>query len=183
MSVPWLVDVPQLRTAPEDIRRRLREIDPTVEVIYLGRGRWIVGKVRPNQHVRARAIRMLDEFHRNLQNKKKLSERGKEKVLFALLALQGFRPVADYTMPEPDGTVVKDFERSRFLWLHTSENELWRQLDGEMDRPGEEARKVLGDPSLAREALSRAFKLNFGRASQAPEVTPLASGPTRHITL
>lgn len=175
--------MPQAREAPPDVRRRLRELDATAEVIYLGRGRWMVGKVRPNEHVRARAVRMLDEFHNNVSTGKRLSERGKEKVRFALLALQGFRPVAEYTMPEPDGSVVQDFARSRWLWLHTSDNELWRQLEGDMDRPGEEARKAIGDEGLAREAINHAFKLNFGRASIASTTTPVGSGRTRHITI
>lgn len=183
MTVRWLVDVSQARTAPESIRRRLREMDETAEVVYLGRGRWIVGKVRPNALVRQQAIRMLDKYTTELSNGARLSERGKEKVRFALLALQGFRPVAEYRMREPDDRVVQDFERSRWLWLHESENETWRQMDAAQEQKALEARKQLGDEGLAREALNTAFKLNFGRASVKPASTPVPSGRVRHVTI
>jgi len=177
---PWLIEIPQFRTAPEGIRRRLREIDPTAEIIHLGRQHWVVGKVRPNALVRQQAIRMLDRIEHELSNGKQLSERGKEKARFALLALQGFRTVHQFEMREPDDRVVKEFERSRWMWLHMSEMETWRSLEEDAAAPAAAARKALADEGLAREAISRAFKLNFGRASQLPETTPVPSGRTRH---
>lgn len=179
--VPFLVDVPQARYAPEDTRRRLRELDPTAECVYLGRGRWMVGKVRPNALVRQRAVNMLAKMDLELSQGKKLSEKGKEKARFALLALQGFRPVAEYHMPEPDGSVIRDFEQSRWLWLHESENETWRQLERTEGDEEDRRRRILGDEGLAREAWSRMFTTQMAHnGAFRPSETPVPSGRTRH---
>src|SRR5690348_15046385 len=116
--VPWLIDIPQTRTAPEEIRRRLRLMDSTAEVLYLGWSTWYVGKVRRNAETYRIACRMLSNYWA-MSAAKRATPRGVRRYHFALACLQGFRPVAQYTLRDLDGRVVKDFAESRYHWLHS----------------------------------------------------------------
>ena len=180
---PWLVEFPQARHAPEDVRRALRALDDTAELIYFAPRRWMTGKVKPNRALRQQAVKHLDAILTQLSTGARLSPRGRDKARLALLKLQGFIPIAEYAYHDADSRIVEDFRTSQWLVQHESEGDYWRQIDAELDAGSVETRKILGDEGLAREAYSRAFRLNFGRASQAPTVIPVASGRTRHVTL
>lgn len=123
------LDFSQARTAPESVVRGLEQLDPSACIAYLGEMVWLVGKVRPNALVRAQAIDMLDNWTKNVREGKRLSPTGKARVRFAQLALLGVRPVAQYAIAgAPDGSIVQDFERSRWRWLHTSDNAAFQEI-------------------------------------------------------
>lgn len=182
MSVRWLVDVPQARTAPEHVRRGLRELDPTAEVIHLGAGRWIVGRVRPTVHARRTAERMLETFETALSNGAKMSPRGREKARFALLALQGFRPVAEYRLRDLDWRVVEDFRVSQWRMLHEDADRLLDAMEAEEEAQRAAARAELADEHRAREAHRFLTTSNFGYAtpSVAKPAPQPAAGRVRH---
>lgn len=102
------VDVPVLRETPPDLLRRLRELDARAECVYLGTGRWWVGRVKPNSPRRADgrqlALRVMegDGFGGN-----RMAERRQ-----GLLMAQGFGLCVDVTVfGIPDGRLVRGFER------------------------------------------------------------------------
>lgn len=177
---PWLVELPQARTAPEDIRRRLRELDPTAEIVYLGFGRWSIGRVRPtNESVRI-ATRMIRTYW-SMKDAARASRRGVQRYRFAEACRQGFRPVAEYTMREPDDRIVKEFQASQYRMLNQRTDLLdeFEQVEAEARA---ERQKDLRDEGRARETLNYVKQSNFGRAvsSVAPQVQPERSGWTRH---
>lgn len=175
------LDFSQARTAPEDVVRGLEALDPTACLVHLGGTRWLVGKVRPNVHARSTAEQMLDHWTRAVQSGKRLSPQGQQRVRFAQLALLGVRPVDQYTiMGDPDGRIVKEFEASRYRWLHAGNNDLFQQLDDAEDERRANARKDVADIDRAKDAWKYAFTVSHTTsASLTPEDKP-RSGFVRH---
>lgn len=176
-----LLDFSQSRTAPESVVRGLEELDPSACIVHLGGTRWMVGKYRPNALARAQAAAMIDNWTVNVREGKRMSPQGMARVRFAQLALLGVRPVELYTIHgAPDGRVVQDFARSRFRWLHTSQNAAEAQLDaGEQERQ-QASHAALTNPDLAKDAWQYAFtRSHMPSASLTPDIGPKA-GWTRH---
>lgn len=108
-----LIDLPgQLREPSADLLRRLRELDPRAEVVYVGEGRWWVGRVKQNvpriQRGRAMAVRILDgdglydEFGQPVSQWPELRQ--------ALLMAQGFGLADEVRVQgEPDDKIVAVF--------------------------------------------------------------------------
>lgn len=179
----WLVDVPQVREAPSHIRRGLRDLDATAELLYMGDGRWMVGRVRPNVHTHRIATTMLDTFTRNLSQGQQLSPRGKAKARFALLALQGFRPVAEYRMNQPDWRIVEDFRVSQWRMLHEDPDALLDDMEAREQAKKDAARAEIADEYRAKDAHRFLVTSNFGYASPSvakPAPQPKA-GRVRHV--
>lgn len=175
-----LVDFPQARECPSDVRRALRALDPTAEVVYLGPRQWVVGRVRPNREVRRIAERMLDDATRVLSTKAREASSRRRRVALAVLGLQGFRPVAEYALDDLDGRVVKEFAESQWRMHHTSDAELQHELDAESEQRRAAAHRELTSTERAREAHRTAFTSNFGYGvSSVAKPTPTRSGFTR----
>jgi hypothetical protein len=109
-----LIDVPASRDPSPDVLRRLRGIDPQAEVIYIGGGRWWLGRVKPNSPRRAvgrrmaLAIREGDGFPWESQGASRWPE-----LRQALLMAQGFGLLAEVSVQgEPDGALVAALERA-----------------------------------------------------------------------
>lgn len=177
------LDFSQARMAPEYVMRGLEELDPTACIVHLGGVRWLVGKIRPSSLVRADACEMFDHWTRAVQGSgRRLSPSGRMRVRFAQLALLGVRPVELYTIlwGEPDGRIVADFERSRWLWLHTSDNEMQQDLDDSGTVERDASRRALSNPDLAKDAWRYAFtQSHLVGGSLAPVDRP-RSGWVRH---
>jgi hypothetical protein len=157
-----LVQFPALRTPSEYVVRGLREIDPTADLVYFGRGRWILGSVRPDVAVRAQAERILDRAYKlaafamnnprfkvNPGNIRRLLGR----IDFAYLGLQGFRFIHEYRIQgSPDSAIVEDFRRADWMHRNTSDAEFERLLDAPKEQARAEARADLADAGRARDA-------------------------------
>lgn len=181
MSVRWLVEVPQAREAPEHIRQGLRDLDPTAEVIYLGPMQWLVGKVRPNVHSRRIAVTLLDTFTSQLSTGQRLSPRGQRRARFALLALQGFRPVEEYRMRDLDWRVVEDFRVSQWKMRHTNPDALLDDMERAEEARKAAARAEIADEYRAAEAHRFLTTSNFGYASPSvAKPTHATPGRVRH---
>jgi len=167
LSLESKVQFPQSRVASPDVIRRLREIDETAELLYLGAGRWILGRVRWHadaiaqaESIMARALHAIHTAPPHLRPSRRLVGR----VQFALLALQGFRPMAEYREHPKvagfEGAVVEDFRRMLWKLRHTSDAELFRELEAAQDKDRLAARADLTDPARARDAWRYAFTLS-----------------------
>lgn len=173
------LDFPQARMAPESVMRGLEELDPTACVVHLGGSHWSVGKVRYSSVARGIAEQMLDNWTANVSAGARLSHQGKVRVRFAQLTMLGFRTVQQYRIKDVDSRIVRDFERSRWLWLHTSENEFWRRIDATDERDA--ARAQISNPDLAKDAWRYAFtRSHMPSASLTPDLGPKA-GWSRHV--
>lgn len=56
-----MLDFPSVRTAPAEIVRALKDIDPTAELVWLRRGVWCLGLVKQDNRARGRAEKMMDK--------------------------------------------------------------------------------------------------------------------------
>jgi hypothetical protein len=164
MPVRWLVELPQARTAPDDLRRRLRELDETAEVVYVGPRHWMVGRVRPNAQVRAIAEAMLKDASTLLSVRAANAPSRRARVALALLGLQGFRPVAEYRTNDLDARVVRDFQVSQWRLRHTTDAQLFRDIDAPDEARKIAAQEEMRDRYRAGDAYRTAFHSNFGRA-------------------
>lgn len=120
------------RRAPTDFTRRLREIHPEAELLYGGRGVWLLGKYRPNRDIQRRAERGIAHLERALgkagQGSIVIPPMVKREIAFRFwwwhLIRMGFRPVTRYPSPgnqifgEPPGWIVEDFRRRQWRADH-----------------------------------------------------------------
>lgn len=146
-----LVDLPQAVTAPSWLLADLRAIDPSLDLIYMGQGKWLVGSVRPNSIRRQMATRMLDTAMSQLSVGARLTSRGIGRIRLALLAVQGFSPIAEYS-GVPSGRIVEDVRRKDWMYRHLSDNDVQRLLDAEQEERREDALASAADPGRATDA-------------------------------
>lgn len=174
-----LVSVPTTREVPAEIRRGLRALDPTAEVIYLGWGKWMVGKVRPTDESVRIAQRMLRNYWR-LPAGARATKRSLQRYRFALACQQGFRPVAQYVLRDVDDRLVRDFQVSQWKMRHQS-GDLLDEYDRAEALDKEQRREQLRDLHRANDVHRYVTTSNFGRATpsvQAGVETPRQSGRT-----
>lgn len=102
MTVRSHFDFSSDRTPPAPIVRRLREIDPRFELVWLA-GMWVLGKKSPNRHRYEKGCSVLAQ-------QAKHDQPDRYKVLWARLLRQGFAFVEAYEMNDPTDHIIKDVE-------------------------------------------------------------------------
>jgi hypothetical protein len=120
-----------LRDPPEGILRELRELDPVYDLHYLGKGRWVVGRVVLNSERTSTARKMKLQVlkHPNLPNRD-------TRYRVAQLAEQGFGIVAFYQFQgEPTGELVNDVRLREFTHRREREAAFERALADSDFRP------------------------------------------------
>ncbi len=113
-----LIDIPEIREPSADLLRRLRTLDSRAEVVYLGNGVWLVGRVKTESHRRIEArseilsLRVEDGF----PDTERLPE-----LRQAILKEQGFGQVVrtdgedgnpNRIYGEPDAILFREFEKA-----------------------------------------------------------------------
>lgn len=141
---------PTGRRASASLVERLREIDRDAELIYVGKGKWILGVVQPDDRRQRMAERMIDALETVLEAHTwgliNLPEDFKRQVALRLwkyrLYRQGFRNIAIYTIQgEPDARIVEDFRRRDWVWRHSFREHL-HQVEKEASGEADFERKV-----------------------------------------
>lgn len=185
MGVPWLVEFPASRTAPDDFRRRLRDLSPDAEIVYAGNGEWWVGNVRPNAIRRKHAVALIDTALRMLaaRRSKQDVEGAIGRLELALLGLQGWGQVAEYVIRgEPDARILKDYQVSKWLLDNQKyDGEVVDEIMGMQDAQRSATERDLADPDRARDAWRYAFTRSH-LVTQTYRNTP-KSGRTRIRTV
>ena len=129
METPF-VYWPDLRPAPGDVMARLRELDPTLDLVHLGAGHWLLGSVQPNEQRRHFCLRIL-----NRQYSMPASSRSAGRILCYALYADGFRPIAMYAETEvQNGACVRDFELREYNYRNRPEETFrarLREAEGE----------------------------------------------------
>lgn len=116
-----LIDIPgQVREPSPDLLRRLREIEPRAEVLYVGAGRWWLGRVK-TESARCHAGRQMAARIREGDGhplKEDWSPVGGRWAALrqALLMSQGFGLVSEVQVDgEPDARIVEELRRAKFV--------------------------------------------------------------------
>jgi hypothetical protein len=169
-----LVYHPSPRQCPPAVRRGLRAIDPTAELVYLRTGNWLLGSVRPTRIRQRKAIRVLDGLSRHGADTTGMTDAEIDLLRYqrygtfmvAKLILQGFAPIKLYHTWDPDSSIVEDFRRRDWLYRHRADAEFAERQDEAEGGPEERARFA---------ALQAAIKL-FG-----PELHQRTFRTTKHV--
>jgi hypothetical protein len=122
-------DNAESRPTPLLLLAALREIDPRVELVYVGEGKWWLGGVNPNDERTRRAEILLKQMEWVEREEPALYRRPsvQRSIMAAKLGLQGFARIEQYTANgEPSGTVldsgghpctiVEDFRERQWNW-------------------------------------------------------------------
>lgn len=160
---------PEAKETPILLLGMLRDIDPKVELVYAGEGRWWLGGVNDNSERRERAEVMMAQLE--IAERTDLASDGVKlsprTVMLAKLNLQGFALIETYHGNDPSGVVtvnpgVDEYQTTildDFRWRDAE----WRKDQGEShvagrlyDTSGEAER-------IEREALGREYLANDGR--------------------
>lgn len=175
------LDFPQARFASEHVVRGLEFLDPTACIVHMDEARWMVGKVRPSAEARVQAEHMLTNWTRNLQAGTRMSDFGRRRVRFAMLAYLGFRPVQQYDLiGAPDSGIVRDFAISQYLWRHAREDEPLGRQDIEKQSKIAAARADIADIGRARDAWKYAFTRSHLVGGTLTPAQRVKSGWLRH---
>lgn len=112
----WSVAVPVERTAPAWLLAQLRRVDPTVDLVYVGEGKWWLGAVTTPTRFRYRTgMRLLRRALRSARPLAAIARQG-------LLVCQGFTLITEY-QGDPSGAWVDDFARRDFEWRYHSDRD------------------------------------------------------------
>lgn len=102
------MSVPVLRETSPDLLRRLRELDDRAECVYLGAGRWWIGRVKPDSPRRAQGRQLVDRVMTN----DGFGGNRMAELRQGLLMAQGFGLCCDVrVLGIPDGRLVREFEQ------------------------------------------------------------------------
>ena len=117
---------------------RLRDVDPTAELIYLGAGQWLLGSVQPNEARRLAGGRMIAR-----QLALPPERRSVGAIRLGTLFRQGFRPIAIYEEADLDsGFVVADFRFRDWRYRHNADRVFEERLD-EVDDAKDLERRIV----------------------------------------
>ena len=176
-------DFPEVRTCPSDTLRALREVDPTIDVLYLGPspsgGRWMLGSVRHDRSHRLAAARKLEVLQKVPVWKRGIAWFRYYRL--AQVALQGFKGRAIYDCVEPDARMVRDIRYTAWLNEHESDAEFEASLDAEREAKQKAAEADLVDAGRARDAWRYGFTRSHAvtrldervrRSSVVRDITP-----------
>lgn len=145
------------REAPGHVLRALRVIDPTAELIYMGEGRWLLGRLAPSSSIRVAGERLVESCRRAVKGRKP-NALDARRYLFAQLRLNGFQPTAEYVFRgSPDSSVVIDQQLMDWMYRHTTDTELETAVDADMVKAREEARADMLDTARHAAAWRYAF--------------------------
>lgn len=150
------------RLPPPEVVRGLREVDPLAELVYIGDGRWLLGKVQEDREKRVRAVRAMDAWNRLIT---KFDPTDHELTLNQLLPglydrwnekrlqLQGFQPLpVVFFMEMPDSSIVELFRRADWIWKFS-----WRQFEADL----EEEIDGTSDLNMRREEMKERFDQTY----------------------
>lgn len=148
-----MIDHPFSREAPPELVRRLRDVDPTLRILYWGQGRWRVGRVRPTIERTVAGTRMLrDLFSYALQGRVD-EEHWYRNLRWSHLIREGFAPLAEYRIQgEPTAAIALSVGRAIFECDRDAGNQKLREIEAQDRNPRQAAEAALGDPDLAKEA-------------------------------
>lgn len=153
------LDLPGERV-DETILASFREIDPTIEIIYLGEGEWQVGSWEPpNRERRKRAHKLLEQ-----QFEKSDEEQGRALILACKAALQGFRPITRYESWELRcGKALQEFRLADWMYRLNREQAYQSAESHAMHEASSEIEDKRRDEAIyrAKDAFRRGGRLHF----------------------
>lgn len=154
MRCPPLVTPPTSREAPAELVQALRETDPTADMLYLGDGSWVVGRVRRHTPRQEAALNILRSGMKDALAGRVDEAAWTKRLRYARAVREGFAPFALYQFERgPDARVVREFREA--VWRERQDpdgRKLADWIEGDARERREAGRRDLRDPARAREA-------------------------------
>lgn len=169
-------DFPLARSCPVGVLRRVREIEPTADVLYLGPRQWLVGPVKPDTRARGSQIPVLQNLFRIPPKKRSASWH--RRVTMARAKALGFRPALVHEHNDADGELVEDFRAA----TQQLRSDFLAQMDAEEHAHKAMLEADLADPGRAREAWKYAFTRSHAPGAPIQSVRRIPSTTTVHRT-
>lgn len=164
MAKRLIEGIPEERVAPDWVFARLREIDPTIEVVYVDNGWWWIGSVKPNTQ-RAAVGQATLKFWKDRDIEMAWPIRRQE-----MLKAQGFGLISKVRNGHQDPEwpkVIEDVRRADWIWRHKDDpnpevQEQLASMDDINDERKLKARKAVRDRIEADERylFSRVLRRN-----------------------
>lgn len=124
------LDFPQVRTAPESVVRDLEAIDPTYGLLHSRGNRWLLCRYAPDRIDITQAHEMFKNWKGALDRGARYTQEAYVRLRQAKLATKGWRQVAVYRLRNDDfGMIVNDAQGSQWMRNHTSDNEVFQEID------------------------------------------------------
>lgn len=168
------------RVAPTAVRQRLRNIEPAAELIYVGNGKWWVGRMEPHTDL-ARAGQQKVRAANRLTAQREVSPETAMLYRVGRLQQEGFRMLAEYE-GDPDGRMVQDLEVADYLWRAHATFQRWQAaMESGTEEEKAKAKADLLSYDRAKDAWNYMFKGTF--AATRTERTGPKSGHTRLVSV
>lgn len=121
-----LVDIPEVMTPNPYVLERLREVDPAVDLFYIGLGVWAFGSVQPNQKAFRIGNRQIA-----LERERPVERQTMGRFRMARLVRAGFRIIDLVDFSEIESMkVVRDFRFADWRYRHMADQAFEENLDG-----------------------------------------------------
>lgn len=165
---------------PPEVVAQLREVDPRAELIYVGKGRWMLGTVRHDRLLYVKAVRAVGAYltvltyavreaksHVDGGPDLELTRANLKELNFRLwkklLQLQGFKVVCTFRQNMPDSTFAEAFRAGDWIWKNKEaadrvEAEQTAQAEGTTDLEERQSRVQDFMQSEGRSLHRRAFR-------------------------
>lgn len=153
---------PESKETPLLLLGALRDIDPTVELVYAGERRWWLGAVSDNSERRERAERMMAQIER-LER----WQQAARTVMLCKLNLQGFALIEAYIGDDPSGTVTVNPGKEEYQTT-ILEDFRWRDAEWRKDQGSSHVKSrivhMMGDEARREsDAKIKEYLANDGR--------------------
>lgn len=161
------------RIPPQEVVRGLREIDPRMELIYIGYGKWLLGKVEYDREKFASAVRIYENIldvagqisPKDIEGPwDEFAERVHSRIRERKVYLQGFQPVGHnltFTDTVLHSGFVEWFRMEDWIWKYA-----WREAEAQIEAEADgtlslqERRKEMADrfDAIHKEVHRRCFR-------------------------
>lgn len=173
------------REAPEHVLRGLRDLDPSAELVWVEKDRWLLGQYAPEARRALEKsgadLRESTERSLSLRNNK-VTHTDRVRLRMAHLKLNCFRFTAEYFIALPDSAVVHDQRVMDWMYKHLSDSAIDAAFNEDKERERAAARADLEDTERARAAYKYLFTLSHYLGKQTLDSGP-RSGWKRHKTI
>ena len=170
------------REAPPHVLAGLRTLDPSAELVWIERDRWLLGQYAPESR---RALEKaghqlrLSTWRSIAARNGVITHTDRVRLRMAELKLNCFRFTTEYYIALPDSAVVHDQRVMDWMYKHLSDNAIDSALNEDYERELAAARDDLTDTERARAAYKYLFTLSHYLGKQTIDSGP-RSGWTRH---
>lgn len=175
MAARSRLDLPTFREPPADVLANLRNIDPTIELVYMGGGAWALGSLERNgirDRVGARKVAMATTAR---PATKQAARRIRAMLWEGRLLQQGFGLIETFK-GEPDSRIEEYLRERTYCWA-TQLDSLWRRIMADDMRSAEseeqaelEHYSTMIDERRLRDAYRWAFKRPVSIIKPEPKV-------------